>query len=71
MMEGACNGEDAEALAQACVLSEFTESTETRALISSLPDIHHDTVSREATIEKFVGKNMSLCLIQFNSNLLY
>lgn len=54
VMEGACNGEDAEALAQACVLSEFTESTETRALISSLPDIHHDTVSREATIEKFV-----------------
>ncbi|XP_056310187.1 tubulin-specific chaperone D-like [Danio aesculapii] len=53
-MEGACNGEDAEVLAQACVLSEFTESTETRALISSLPDIHHDTVSREATIEKFV-----------------
>lgn len=54
VMEGACNGEDAEVLAQACVLSEFTESTETRALISSLPDIHHDTVSREATIEKFV-----------------
>lgn len=56
-MEGVCNGEEPEVMAQACVLSEFSEGAEARALISSLPDIHHDTVGRETTIEKFVGKN--------------
>lgn len=56
VMEGVCNGngEEPELVAQACVLSEFSESDDTRALISSLPDIHHDTASREATIEKFL-----------------
>uniref|UniRef100_A0A673FQE7 Tubulin-specific chaperone D n=1 Tax=Sinocyclocheilus rhinocerous TaxID=307959 RepID=A0A673FQE7_9TELE len=54
VMEGVCNGEEPELVAQACVLSELSESDETRAFISSLPDIHHDTVSREATIEKFL-----------------
>ncbi|XP_067313008.1 tubulin-specific chaperone D [Pseudorasbora parva] len=53
-MEGVCNGEESEVTAHACVLSEFSDSAEARALISSLPDIHHDTVSRETTIEKFV-----------------
>lgn len=57
VMEGVCNGEESELTAQACVLSEFTESAEARALFSSLPDTHHDTASREAIIEKFVGKN--------------
>ncbi len=61
VMEGVCNvnGEEPELVAQACVLSEFSENDETRAIISSLPDIHHDTVSRETTIEKFLGKTGS------------
>ncbi|XP_067237533.1 tubulin-specific chaperone D [Chanodichthys erythropterus] len=56
VMEGVCNGEESESelTVQACVLSEFSESAEARALFSSLPDIHHDTASREAIIEKFV-----------------
>ncbi len=67
VMEGVCNvnGEEPELVAQACVLSEFSENDETRAIISSLPDIHHDTVSRETTIEKFLGKTVScirICL---------
>lgn len=56
-MEGVCNGEESELTVRACVLSEFSESAEARALFSSLPDIHHDTASREAIIERFVGKN--------------
>lgn len=54
VMEGVCNGEEQEVMAQACVLSEFSDGAEARALISSLPDIHHDTVGRETTIEKFL-----------------
>ncbi|ROL53088.1 hypothetical protein DPX16_8030 [Anabarilius grahami] len=56
VMEGVCNGEESELTVQACVLSEFSESAEARALFNSLPDIHHDTASREAIIEKFVGE---------------
>ncbi len=66
VMEGVCNvnGEEPELVAQACVLSEFSENDETRAIISSLPDIHHDTVSRETTIEKFLGKTVSCTLYE-------
>uniref|UniRef100_A0A8C1N4B6 Tubulin-specific chaperone D n=1 Tax=Cyprinus carpio TaxID=7962 RepID=A0A8C1N4B6_CYPCA len=53
-METVCDGEEPEVVTQACLLSEFSEKGEARALINSLPDIHHDPVSREATIEKFV-----------------
>ncbi|KTG34621.1 hypothetical protein cypCar_00000578 [Cyprinus carpio] len=54
-MEAVCDGEEPEVVTQACLLSEFSEKGEARALINSLPDIHHDPVSREATIEKFVA----------------
>uniref|UniRef100_A0A8C1Z5R6 Tubulin-specific chaperone D n=1 Tax=Cyprinus carpio TaxID=7962 RepID=A0A8C1Z5R6_CYPCA len=54
VMEAVCDGEEPEVVTQACLLSEFSEKGEARALINSLPDIHHDPVSREATIEKFV-----------------
>uniref|UniRef100_A0A8C1N4H6 Tubulin-specific chaperone D n=1 Tax=Cyprinus carpio TaxID=7962 RepID=A0A8C1N4H6_CYPCA len=54
VMETVCDGEEPEVVTQACLLSEFSEKGEARALINSLPDIHHDPVSREATIEKFV-----------------
>lgn len=50
-----CNGEESDMTSQACVLSEFNESAEVRAVISSLPDIHHDQVCRENTFEKFVA----------------
>uniref|UniRef100_A0A673JQF0 Tubulin-specific chaperone D n=1 Tax=Sinocyclocheilus rhinocerous TaxID=307959 RepID=A0A673JQF0_9TELE len=53
-MEAVCDGEEPEVVTEACLLSEFSERGEARALINNLPDIHHDTVSREATIEKFV-----------------
>uniref|UniRef100_A0A8C1VPH2 Tubulin-specific chaperone D n=1 Tax=Cyprinus carpio TaxID=7962 RepID=A0A8C1VPH2_CYPCA len=58
VMEAVCDGEEPEVVTQACLLSEFSEKGEARALINSLPDIHHDPVSREATIEKFVGKTV-------------
>ncbi|XP_050962035.1 tubulin-specific chaperone D [Labeo rohita] len=54
VMEGVSNGEEPEVVVQACMLSEFSESTEVRALFSSLPDIHHDAASKEDTIERFV-----------------
>lgn len=57
-MEGVCNIEDSDVMSQTCVLSEFSECAEVRAVISSLPDIHHDLVRRENTFEKFVGKSL-------------
>ncbi|KAI7803484.1 putative tubulin-specific chaperone D [Triplophysa rosa] len=53
-MEGVCNAEESDVMSQTCVLSEFSECAEVRAVISSLPDIHHDLVCRENTFEKFV-----------------
>lgn len=62
VMEGVSNGEEPEVVVQACMLSEFSESTEVRALFSSLPDIHHDAASKEDTIERFVGKSWLSCI---------
>lgn len=55
-MEGVCYGEESDVMSHECALSEFGEIAEVRAVISSLPDIHHDQVCRENTFEKFVGK---------------
>uniref|UniRef100_A0A665URZ8 Tubulin-specific chaperone D n=1 Tax=Echeneis naucrates TaxID=173247 RepID=A0A665URZ8_ECHNA len=38
----------------ACVLSGFSESSETRALISSLPEVHEDTVTTESATQRFL-----------------
>lgn len=56
-MEGVCYGEESDVVSQTRLLSEFDEDAEVRAVISSLPDIHHDPVCRENTFEKFVGES--------------
>ncbi|TRY90297.1 hypothetical protein DNTS_012375 [Danionella cerebrum] len=46
--------EELEAVSRACVLSEFCESTEARAIISGLPEIHSVSARKEAALEKFL-----------------
>ncbi|GAA6218208.1 tubulin-specific chaperone D [Lates japonicus] len=50
------NGEggESDAIVKACVLGGFSESGETRALISSLPEVHGDTVTSESTTQRFL-----------------
>uniref|UniRef100_A0A665UT99 Tubulin-specific chaperone D n=1 Tax=Echeneis naucrates TaxID=173247 RepID=A0A665UT99_ECHNA len=47
-------GEGREPDGIACVLSGFSESSETRALISSLPEVHEDTVTTESATQRFL-----------------
>lgn len=56
---GGEGGEEADAIVQTCVLGSFSERGETRALISSLPEVHADQTARESTIQKFLGETVS------------
>ncbi|XP_029584977.1 tubulin-specific chaperone D isoform X2 [Salmo trutta] len=47
-------GGEPEVIAKASVLGGFTESTEIRALISSLPVVHENIVTLESAIERFL-----------------
>uniref|UniRef100_A0AAZ3PSZ6 Tubulin-specific chaperone D n=1 Tax=Oncorhynchus tshawytscha TaxID=74940 RepID=A0AAZ3PSZ6_ONCTS len=47
-------GGEPEVIAKASVLGGFTESTEIRALISSLPVVHESIVTLESAIERFL-----------------
>lgn len=49
-------GEGGESDVITCVLSGFSESGETRALISSLPEVHGDTVTTESATQRFLGE---------------
>lgn len=51
-------GEGGESDVIACVLSGFSESGETRALISSLPEVHGDTVTTESATQRFLGETV-------------
>ncbi|XP_022608201.1 tubulin-specific chaperone D isoform X3 [Seriola dumerili] len=55
--ENGCSGGEggeSDAIVTACVLSGFSESGETRALISSLPEVHGDTVTSESATQRFL-----------------
>ncbi|CDR00281.1 unnamed protein product [Oncorhynchus mykiss] len=49
-------GGEPEVIAKTSVLGGFTESTEIRALISSLPVVHENIVTLESAIERFLGE---------------
>lgn len=40
----------------ACVLVAFSEVEETKAILSSLPEVHEDPVAIERTAERFHGE---------------
>ncbi|XP_035036046.2 tubulin-specific chaperone D isoform X2 [Hippoglossus stenolepis] len=48
------DGPEADPVARACVLDGFSERDETRALMSSLPEVHGDMKSTEFTTERFL-----------------
>ncbi|XP_071329122.1 tubulin-specific chaperone D isoform X2 [Trachinotus anak] len=55
--ENGCSGGkggESDVIVTACVLGGFSESSETRALISSLPEVHGDTVASETATQKFL-----------------
>lgn len=57
--ESGCSGGDGgelDAVVSACVLGGFSEASESRALLSSLPDVHGDMMASESTTERFLGE---------------
>lgn len=40
------------------LLGGFSETDETKALISSLPEVHREALTRERSIERFLGKTV-------------
>ncbi|XP_059204389.1 tubulin-specific chaperone D isoform X2 [Centropristis striata] len=52
--DGSPGGEGGESIVQACVLGGFSESSETRALISGLPEVHGDLVTCESAAQRFL-----------------
>ncbi|XP_070704399.1 tubulin-specific chaperone D [Pempheris klunzingeri] len=54
--EGCSGGEGGEpdVILKTCVLGGFSEGAETRALISSLPEVHGDTVTSESATQRFL-----------------
>ncbi|XP_061080401.1 tubulin-specific chaperone D isoform X2 [Conger conger] len=57
-MENGCEGEDGvcepDVIAQCNLLGGFTESSETRALITGLAEMHNDIKNRESVTERFL-----------------
>uniref|UniRef100_A0A3B5AMD7 Tubulin-specific chaperone D n=1 Tax=Stegastes partitus TaxID=144197 RepID=A0A3B5AMD7_9TELE len=47
-------GGETDAIVKTCVLGGFSEGAETRALISSLPEVHGDMGTSESTTERFL-----------------
>uniref|UniRef100_A0A671Z033 Tubulin-specific chaperone D n=1 Tax=Sparus aurata TaxID=8175 RepID=A0A671Z033_SPAAU len=57
LAESGCSGGDGgelDAVVSACVLGGFSEASESRALLSSLPDVHGDMMASESTTERFL-----------------
>lgn len=44
-----------DSIVESCLLSDFSEISETKSLISSLPDVLEDERTTEITIQKFLG----------------
>ena len=53
---GCPGGEEGESFVKLCVLEGFSDSSETKALIASLPEVHGDMVTSERATEKFLGE---------------
>lgn len=51
-------GGEPDVIVKASVLGGFSESDETRALISSLPVVHGETVTSEAATQRFLGETV-------------
>ncbi|XP_068433983.1 tubulin-specific chaperone D isoform X2 [Clinocottus analis] len=51
---GSSGGDGAESIVQTCVLGGFSESSETRALLSSLLEVHGDMLTVETVIQRFL-----------------
>ncbi|XP_028267765.1 tubulin-specific chaperone D isoform X2 [Parambassis ranga] len=47
-------GEEADLMVRTCVMGGFSESGETRALISSLPEVDEDALRSESAIQRFL-----------------
>lgn len=45
-----------ETIVKASVLGGFSETAETKALLSILPEIHGNVVTSESTTERFLGE---------------
>lgn len=59
--ENGCSGGEggeSDAIVKAAVLGGFSESGETRDLISSLPEVHGDTVTSESATQRFLGETV-------------
>jgi len=56
--ENGSSGEGVDSIVQTCALGGFSESSETRALLSSLLEIHGDIGTVEATTQKFLGETI-------------
>ena len=57
--ESGCSGvegDELDAVVSACVLGGFSEASEARALLSSLPEVHGDMMANESTTERFLGE---------------
>ncbi|KAE8283277.1 Tubulin-specific chaperone D Beta-tubulin cofactor D Tubulin-folding cofactor D [Larimichthys crocea] len=54
--ESGCSGGEgeADAIVEASLLGSFSESSETRALMCSLPEVHGDTLTSESATERFL-----------------
>ncbi len=62
-VENGCSGGEggeSDAIVKTAVLGGFSESGETRALISSLPEVHGDTVTSESATQRFLGEAVIL-----------
>uniref|UniRef100_A0A8C2ZP25 Tubulin-specific chaperone D n=1 Tax=Cyclopterus lumpus TaxID=8103 RepID=A0A8C2ZP25_CYCLU len=52
--ENGSSGDVADSIVQTCVLGDFSESSETRALLSSLLEVHGDTGTVESATQRFL-----------------
>lgn len=52
---------ESEAIVIVSLLSTFSESAEIKTLLTSLPELHEDSVTRETATERFLRKKLSGC----------
>lgn len=50
------DGGESDASVKSCVLGGFSDTEETRGLISSLLEVHGNTSTTESTTERFLGE---------------
>lgn len=48
-------GGERDTIVKTCLLGGFSESSETRNLISQMPEVHGDPVATEWTTQRFLG----------------